>query len=343
MAESSHTKTYSLRKFRTLTYWAMVIGLSIIIFGNFIYIANYKIFKMGQIVPSMVYGTGNKPFVYRALLPITVRLLMPIVPESMVDLAMTWPPINFAVSTFDPNYTKESFITMVLMYLSLIAFIFSFRFLMKVTKFSEWAIGWLTVLCLIFLPAFSLWGRFYDFTSLFLFTLALALMVEKRWPTYFVAFTLSCINKETTILLPIIFAVYYRHRLPRPLLLKLFGGQVAIFLVIKIALTIIFSGNEGTMVEWHLTKYLAAIQNHPQSFILGPLWLIIFLGYRWYSKPEILRVAIMVCLPLLIELSIFLGYPFELRACLEIYPIGLLLIAGGLIKPKYLYIKDKYA
>ena len=176
-------------------------------------------------------------------------------------------------------------------------------------------------------PSFY-FGKIYDFTILFLFTLELALMNAGRWRAYILLFPVACLVKETTLLLGLVFALHFYGSLERRKFWALLAGQAAIFLVIRLILTWIFRNNPGSALEFHLLDHYKAFVSQPLFFTLWLLMLVFVagvVGYRWRHKPTFLRhAALATALPLL-TLFFAAGGPYELRNLYEAYPAVFLL------------------
>jgi hypothetical protein len=323
--------------FRSLVYWLAILLLSLIVFSLFLFVSNISSFDRGSI-GGMVYGFAYRPYVYRTLLPSIIRLLTPLVPEGVVAIALQNPLVAIALSRFSTTvYLRESLLMLGGMYLSLLGFIVALRLLMRAVRFTEWAVSWVPVVCLLLLPSVFPDGKFYDFPTLFLFTLGLVLLVQQRWSAYLPTYTLACINKETAILLALVFAVYCYQRVARRSFAYLLSAQLVVFAVTRLWLMWVFRDNPGQVVEFHLPEHLAATMASPQALLLPVAGLAVLIGYRWREKPVFLRNALIIGVPLGI-LHLFFGAPYEIRNYLEVLPITLLLVVGGIFQPSTLYV-----
>jgi len=292
----------------------------------------------------MIYGNAYKPYVHRALLPATVRLLTAAIPPAQKASLDQFLDENHFVQSIsntllftkaqrDRRYLTEYAIALLVMFLSLLGFFWSLRYLFR-SLYRAHVIyaDIVSVAALIALPyCFKYYSHLYDFPTLFLFTLGLGLMCNKKWSLYMIAFILGCVNKETAILLTLLCAVHYnRQRMEKSSLNKLIILQVLIFLLIKATLTAIFIHNSGTVVEFHLFDHnLQLFKLYPAKTIA--LWLgiaavvMILLFHHWSDKPKFLRDGIWICLPLLCCIFLF-GFADELRDYYEIYPIIFLVV-----------------
>jgi hypothetical protein len=286
----------------------------------------------------MIYGRAHKPFVYRVLLPGTVRIItaaIPIETRRAIIHAMGEKPIVqkvFSKLKWEPEYLIEYGIASTLMYLSLAGFVVAIRyFFTAVFRSPSKFVDLVSLLALLGLPPFfQYYSYLYDFPTLFLFTLGLGLMVRRKWRIYLCVFFLACLNKETMILLTLIFVVnfFYDREMSKSLFTRLIIIQLAIFASVKLGLFLIFRGNPGTFVEFHLLDHNLRLLSTPYALSTAMAWLVLALliFYKWQYKPSFLKCAAWIIAPLLL-LTLFLGYLDELRDYYEFYPIALLLLS----------------
>lgn len=108
----------------------------------------------------MVYGTAWKPFVYRTLLPTSVRIISEAIPES-VQIALTEKiesnhllMLGLEKLKWESEFITEYLIGMVLMYLSLMGFVYAFRKLFDEIYTSPlWFKNFISVVLLFFNPS----------------------------------------------------------------------------------------------------------------------------------------------------------------------------------------------
>lgn len=311
------------------TYWLFMALLSLVVLGMF--------FKYSQVglgaeerfgLGPMVYGTAHKPFVYRVLVPGIVRFITPLVPDSLTQAALDNPVWGQWITQLgDNSYTTETFITIIIMYGSVLGFTWAFGQLMAVLEYSRATTAIMTIGLLLLMPQYYGFGNIYDLPCLFLFTLALWLMAKMQWIWYLLAFTLASLNKETSILLTLIFIVHYWKRLDRETYLFLAMVQFGIYGLIKAVLTLVFLNNPGSVVEYHLLDHLDIFRMAPFILVLSSLsvGIVAWLGYKnWKHKPAFIKSAL-VMIPPMIGLYVLFGYPFEIRVFLEALPVITLL------------------
>ncbi len=284
----------------------------------------------------MIYGEADKPFVARALLPITVRSVATVLPEGVHDacseFAETQPTLSWIFTELEwgPEYALEFLLALVCLAVALVGFRYAlFHLINAVYVVSPRFAAYAASVALVFLPVFfRYYSHIYDFPNLALFTLGLVAMVRRRWSVYFIALFLAAVNKETSILLILIFAVYYRLRplSPRRHYLLLLGAQLGLYVLIRGALSLHFAGNPGTFLEFHLLDHNLQILL-PFSIADAAAWLFVglLLGIQWNKKPLLPRVGLLV-LVVLCAMAVFFGYFDELRMYYEVFPSVCLLL-----------------
>jgi hypothetical protein len=285
----------------------------------------------------MIYGKAYKPFVYRVLLPVTVRIITSAIPSKSRTFLNQMLENDQLVKNLlykfqfraKQEYLIESGITLILMYLSLLGFVFGMRYFLQgiflAPRIFE-DIVLLIALCGL-LPFFAK-GYIYDFSTLFLFTLGLGLMVRAKWWPFLFVFLMACLNKETTILLTMIFIIHFHNeeRMNRLLFKRLLLSQLFIFLFIKLWLFLTFRSNPGTFLEFHLVDNTKILLKPYPLIITVFIWIAVALlvFYKWRDKPNFLRHGIWIIVPLFL-LSLFFGLLYEVRVYYEVYPIFILL------------------
>lgn len=277
----------------------------------------------------MVDGTAYRPYVYRTLLPTTVRLLAGLLPDAWNAELASLPWIAAGLTTFkvEPQRALQALIAWGLMGLSLLGFALAFRRLLTALyRLPDWLADLGTLLALAVLPVFWKFGYIYDFTTLFLFTLQLLWMAQGRWRAYLALFPFTCLNKETAVLLPLLFAVYYfpRARMERGRYVRLLAAQAIFFVSIKLALNWVFAANPGAEAEVHWQDHVMVVTLFPvvvaaYTLLVGGL-VGALVGVGWRAKPLFLRWGLIILAPLFATYFVY-GFPFEFRAMYEAYPI----------------------
>jgi hypothetical protein len=318
-----------------VSYTVLLVLLTFLVFCLFLSIPGINGYYRAMF-GDMVYGTAYKPFVYRTLLPTTVRVLASAIPSAakmrLTDALSRNPAMARVATTleWEREYLVEYCIASLLMYAALWAFLFSLRYLFaSVLRAPPRFADLIPLLALVGLPIFfKYYSYLYDFATLFLFTLGLALMARRNWTAYLLLYPISCINKETTILLALVFAIHFAspHTMSRRLFTRLLVYQIAAFLVIKAALAVIFRHNPGNVVEVYFDRNLTLLV--PYTISRVATWLVIAMATfaNWPDKPRLLKDALWIAVPLWILTWLF-GNLDELRALYEVYPIILLLMA----------------
>lgn len=250
----------------------------------------------------MIYGYAHKPFVYRQLLPLSIRL-----------------------GQVMSSSVRPGSVSVVLIYLSLLGFTLTMDHLTKDPR--------VVISSTIGLVYLFIGGYIYDLPTLFLFVFALAIMRAKKWYVYLLTFALASLNKETSILLLLPFITYFRTRIPITDFSLLFLAQVVSYGFIQSVLRWGFRNNPGVGAEFHLWSNVD-VYSKPVNmailslFLIGMIWAIF---YQWKEKPMFFRHAILMAPPLVV-LHIVFGWAFEWRVFYELYPILVVLLSSVSIR-----------
>jgi hypothetical protein len=252
----------------------------------------------------MIRFTAYRPFVYRILVPVLIRVAELILPLDARTLATAF------------------------MFLSLVGFVFALRYLYttfwKPSPFMDLP-SLASVLGLVLLLQHQ---KLYDLTTLFLFTLALSFLARGRFRSFLVLFPFACLNRETSVLLIPVFAVHSFRSMDRRTYARFLGAQVLICLVIWVCLLVLFRDNPTALTTLHLRAHLDAALYDVRHLIRLTLYAAgaaALMIWRWKTKPEFLRTSARVLIPLQVLLYFLVGAPFEMRIFAEVYPIIILL------------------
>lgn len=253
----------------------------------------------------LISGTAYRPYVYRILVPLMVQNLGRIFPLNPVI------------------YTSA------IMFLSLLGFGFTMGSFAEFFWKSKVMARITSILALIgLIPFLARDGKIYDFSAIFLFSLGLLLMAREQWNGFFVIFLIGCINKETMVFLTLVFAIHFFRKMPSKKYWPILMGQTLVFGVIKLWITWTFRNNPGGVVEFHLFDQI-------NGFLCLPVFLLYYVSFAlcaaifiicdWRKKPEFLRFAMASLLPAVLVANLFFGVPYEIRAFMDLYPVGFLL------------------
>jgi hypothetical protein len=320
-----------------LSYFILALCVTTLVFFVFLQVSNVNQHPDARF-SDMVYGKAHKPFVYRILLPVTIRLTTSIIPpQTRAFLSREVGEIQFAQKVLSKFHTQREYlveagIALTLLYLSLLGFVFALRYLLTgVFRAPPFFADMVPLLATLGLVPFFTHGYLYDPSVLFFFTLELGLLVRDKWRAFLLIFPFACLNKETSILLTLVFAVHFykNKRIDWMPFIKALLFQVAFFVMIKLALSWVFKDNPGTVMAFHLPRHLRVYRQYPLltlSYTLVLLFIAVLMFYKREEKPEFLLYGTLMIIPLYI-LYLLGGWPYEIRVFYEVYPIVLLLSA----------------
>lgn len=294
----------------------------------------------------MMSGTAAKPFVYRTLVSWFVDLIQLLIPDSTQSALQHFLGQNdtlqnfFIWSSWAENVDTrllplESLLVMTLIVLCFFGFALLFQKLLQRFYAAPAVIVYLfSAFTLVCLCVFFLYGYIYDAPTLLFFTAAFLFISKKQWRSYLMIFILASLNKETSILLLLTFIIYFRkeHRLERGRYITLALLQAAIYIAIRILLSLLYNHNPNNFLHFHLVN----------SILFLPYWLtfgvqvivaimILLLLHNWSRKPALLKNALWMFVPLFVLTLPFSGLD-EIRVFYEVYPVVMLLIFPSVAK-----------
>ena len=317
-------------------YWAAVLAVSSFVFIHFCTTSGVGGHGPAK-VERVLTGTADRPYVFRVLLPLVANTLAPLLNREIalymgIESERVLGERFFQARLNGALYPRQVILILFMMYLSLVGFAITMWFLIGSLGYAIWVQYASPPVLLLGSMIFMQFGYIYDLTALCLFSLALLLLFRQQWAAYIVVFVCSTLNKETSIFLYLIFALYYSRKLPRRSFIVLSAAQLVGYGLIQGIIRYVYRNNPGQAVQWHfgdqvsMLKQLAA--NSPLLLLYGSAVLVIMamlVAYAWRSKPVFLRTAISI-LPFFVVLFILWGYPLEIRAMFEVYPIVAILM-----------------
>lgn len=325
-------------------YWALCCVVALGVFTMFLRSGGIDIPR--ATVPDMVYGRAHRPFVQRALVPMVVRFAGAVSPASVQRLAEDKARNSrgvravFVTGEWDQTYAFEYMLTCLIIFASLLGFLWAVQALASdLYGAHPIATRLAGMVALVFLPAFfskDYYSAIYDFPTLLLFTLGLLLLLREKWIGFLIVFVLACVNKETAILLTLVFVIRYGHDIMQgehnSRFRKLLACQMAAAVLIRGAIVFVFMNNPGSSVEFHLRENIDFYtRGYSLVTVVSLAALALAVTRNWHNKPVFLRQAAWVALPLLSVMPFF-GWRYEFRACYEAYPVVLLLALPVLLE-----------
>ena len=174
------------------------------------------------------------------------------------------------------------------------------------------------------IPVFYAWHVYiYDFTQLLLFTSAILYMSKQQWRLYYPILILACLNKETSILLPVVFACWKGKDITKRDNIVHLAFQSVIAAMICGTLMWIYRDNPGSNAEWHLIRNLSLQFPSSGWMRLSLLLAIVILSIRGMREvPALISRGAWVTFPVLFFATLPFGYLDETRDYFEALPFG---------------------
>ncbi len=165
------------------------------------------------------------------------------------------------------------------------------------------------------------------------FAAALACIAAGRTGWFYLCFTLASANKETAILLAGVFILYHARSMSRRRIVLHAAVQTTLWASIKSAVSVVFRGNPGSFVEFHLLDRTAAYLRHLDRLLgfvaFAGLWVLLLIP-GWRRSDPFLRRGLAATLLPLVALALVFGYVDETRMYLEALPFMTLILAPAL-------------
>lgn len=258
---------------------------------------------MDEIITSANF---HRPWVYRALIPILARALSFVM------------PLDWAI--------------VLLVTLSGVGFYHALRKLASVfypiTNRME-----LYLLGSVFAGLFLFWGYFtiYDLATACLFTMGLYYIYQYDFHRFIFVFVLACLNKETAILLVLLWFIRLNGLKWRGFFHQLVYSYAPawFYLLISMQIRLYFHDNPGSTLWLEPLQNLQRFTADPARTALHLAATLLILGFvfrGWNHKPLFLRLAFVVFAPLLFAAYIVMGQAYEVRIFWELYPVLVLLV-----------------
>jgi hypothetical protein len=277
-------------------------------------------------------GSAAKPFIYRVLIPNTVRAAEWLVPEPVAAAVEASPFTKYVLPKDGVTGVRPIYFYLFggILFAILIGYAavstLLYRSLYGPTEFSNW-VG---PICLAMIVPFLTFGfaHQYDFAVLLLMTSLLLAMSKERHVTFIVLLAIATLNKETAFLAIVAYGCYFFDRMPIRRLAMFVGAQFAVYVTIQVGLHTAFAANPGQSMEVWWGSNIAWLMTRTFPQVAAFLLFALLIAYRWNDKPLLLRRSAWQLVPHL-GLIFFGAYPGELRVLYDSLPILMMLGIGS--------------
>jgi hypothetical protein len=301
----------------------------------------------------MVYGRAPQPFVTRVLVPWLIRAAVAVTPPAL--RARTEESVRHNLTTDGRpvwlyQYPFEFTVAKNLLLAFTVGFAFSLWWLAHLVLDAPAPARDVTPVVVLFaLPGFYGAGSMlYDLPALCLFALGLALIATRRFRLYALVFAACVLNKETALLLVLVWLVWeaHQHKLRRNQLAVGVGLQFGFWLVVRGALFWHFRNNPGEALAVHLFRNAQVLAVPGNWFLFRPVtnWLVLPRGFNLLyvlafilslfalkRAPRFLKYAYWIVPPVFVLTWLF-GNVDEMRVYYELLPIVALVLFGALYR-----------
>ncbi len=265
---------------------------------------------------------AGKPYVCRVLVPQIIRIIsycLGPIRASIETNSWRIPVVGTLLTRFhtEPGWATESLVAFAVMDGFLVGFTLAFRSLLLVMWGGSSRAEVISLAAPTFLLPFFRHGFVYDFATLCLFTCCLVLMAKAEWRLYLLVFILACLNKETSLLLAVVFAYQFFGMLPRKKFMWLLVLQFLIAVSIRVGLETYLSADSSSF-RYYLADHFVDWKVEIPGLTIFSLLVVILLSR---DVPTFLRSELVI-LPLIYVAYFFSSTPGEYRAMYEAFPLG---------------------
>lgn len=293
-------------------------------------------------IGTAIENKAHRPFAYRMLIPYTIKVIASKVPIETREQVLDW----FKRFGWSESYVKkfrwekdfifENLIATFLIFSLFLGFLFVGRELIRSFYDYPSYIGDLAPLGhVVLLPLFfTITNYLYDPAVLFFSATALLMINKRRHFLFFLLFILASFNKETSILLIVIFWLKEYKKMPFWPLCGWLTALGAVAITVKTLIFYLFHDNLGSFVEFHWQRNINVITLHAERLPYFHIFFILYtflVSYGWFSKPAFLRNVILFLFPVLFVSGMISGWIDEIRIFLDMYPTLFLLALPTII------------
>lgn len=306
-------------------------------------------FSRAKYIP-IVYGKASKPFVLRVFTPFLIRglssVIRPWINKEAANEAFDVVLAGLKKSSgqayrrlkrwqFKEGYQAEYIAGIILFHAFLVGFGLCLRLLLLEFYDTKPLVAILAPgFALACLPImFEYYSYVYDFPVLIFITLGMIFIHRRNMTLFWTTYILGLFNKETMILLPLVFWLQYRKdETLKKWRRRNLAAMIIVFIFIRQLLLALFQQNPGGGFAFPLFShniFFLWTQDYDYTHYVSMAMLVLAVFYRWEEKPVFLKRALFMAVPLLF-LTMLMGFLDEFRDYYEVYPVVFLLIAQTL-------------
>ena len=325
----------SKRLYRAL-FFVVCLLLAVVLAGFLVYQQTMKTQMLTEkrvALEAYLGGTAHRPFAYRILVPLTIRFL------DWTFLKRLGPELFHKIPPY--YYSLD-----VVLFISLLGYATASYLTYRHLFVSRWwyraLIPLLSLVCVI--PFASRWlGHIYDFSLLMFMGILLFALVSGQHRVFLIVFAVSCLNKETTLLMTVAYASYFYDRLPKRQLLLSLLVQCATFAFIYGFLRYHFAANPGAAMDFWWKGQVSWFMKRSFEDLATFVVIVALITFRWHDKPLVLRRASVMVIANVV-LFLLGGSPGEMRNFYESLPLLTLFVCRNLelLGENFLYSQSKH-
>ncbi len=276
----------------------------------------------------LVTGQSREPFVYRKLVPFTIQAIAWLTPSHVkVRITEHLNQNSFLKKMhWQTNHGYEVLLAFILIGCLLFFLCFVYRYSFKrIYRFPQWFADMAPAVGLMLTPLFIMdhHAKIYDIATLFCMALSIPLIYLRRHTAFYLVFIVACINRETAVLLTVLFISREIKLMNLPILFRHGLIQLSIWIVIRTGIVTCFkisTGSPFAMPLLDIGRYLSMNPTHTIYFCFLAMMFTVTVLHSWHNNPLFCRIGFLaVGIPFLAANVIF-AILTEMRTYFEIVP-----------------------
>ena len=280
------------------------------------------------VIQSLLPVGLREPFVYRKLVPFTIQATAWATPshiKASITEHLNQNPFLKKMH-WQTNHGFEVLVAFVLIGSLLFCLCFVYRYsFTHIYHFPPWFADLAPAMGLMITPLFIMdhHAKIYDIPTLFFMAMGIPLIYQRKHIYFYLTFVIACINRETAILLSVLFVSHEIELMDRLVIIRHVLIQLSIWIVIRAGIATSFqisAGNPISMPLLDIDQYLSSNPAHTLYFCFIAILFTLIVHHSWPKNPPFCRIGFLaVGIPFVVANVIF-AILTEMRTYFEIVP-----------------------
>jgi hypothetical protein len=284
----------------------------------------------------MINWTAPWPYIYRTLIPSTVRMISHATPEDFKTRVNQWAKTKPFLQKigWTSDYSYDLIVALALIHAIWVVQAFLLRHLIQLFyDLPEFVADLFPAFGMLFLTSFfiSTWITIYDPGTSLMVSIGILLIAKRRYALYYLYFPLAVLHKLTAGMFIPVFVIRMFREVSLKKLLAHVALQLVLWACIIAGLLSFFGQNPGVRYHFQLFHNFRRLVLTPSPYhhVFDVVFLgtaILLIAYGWRNKPILLRKMFLAAGVAFIPGVLLFGRATdELRVWLDLFPFAFLL------------------